>query len=102
MNTIIYYMGNKADDVLRTFQLSEKEQKQYATVKQKFDNHFVKKRNVIIERAKFNLWKQESRESVEAFIINLYVLVEYDGLHDEMIRDRLVVGLSDSRLSQKT
>ena len=104
VNTLIYYMGDEADDVLRSFRLSEEERKQYATVKQKFDNHFVKKRNVIYERAKFNMRKQESGESVDAFITDLYALAEYceyGALHYEMIRDRLVVGLSDSRLSEK-
>ena len=57
--------------------------------------------NVIYERAKFNLRKQEEGETIAAFINDLYILVEhceYGDLQDEMIRDRLVVGLRDSKL----
>ena len=57
-------------------------------VKEKLENHFVKKRNVIFKRAKFNMRKQEENELVDAFITDLYALAEYceyGGLHDEMI-----------------
>ena len=59
---------------------------------------------MIYERAKFNQRCQEPGESVDSFITALYVLAEYcgyAGLHDEMIRDRIVVGLRDARLSEK-
>ena len=48
--------------------------------------------------------KQEGGESVDAFIMDLYALAEhcgYNTLHDEMIRDRLVVGLRDAALLEK-
>ena len=54
INTLIYYMGDEADNILRSFQLSEAVKKIYTVVKKKFDDHFVKKRNIIFERAKFN------------------------------------------------
>ena len=104
VNTLVYSMGDEADDILRSFRLSEDDAKKYDTVKAKFDGHFVKRRNVIYERAKFNQRKQEPGESVDSFITALYGLAEYCGystLHDEMIRDRIVVGLRDARLSEK-
>ena len=97
-------MGDEADDILRSFRLSEEDAKKYDVVKTKFDGHFVKRRNVIYERAKFNQRCQEPSESVDSFITALYGLAEYcgyAGLHDEMIRDRIVVGLRDARLSEK-
>ena len=54
VNTLIYSMGDEADDVLRSFALSEEDRKSYGTVKAKFDAHFIQRRNVIFERAKFN------------------------------------------------
>ena len=104
MNTLIYTMGDKADDILRSFKLSEEDKNKYSVVKDKFEKHFVKCRNIIFERAKFNMRKQEGGESVDSFITNLYALAEhcgYNALHDEMIRDRLVVGLQDASLSEK-
>ena len=61
----------------------------------------MKRRNIIFER---DLRKQEEGEPVDSFITDLYSLAEhcqYDTLYDEMIRDRLVVGLYDSKRSEK-
>ena len=104
VNTLIYAMGDQADDILISFTLSDEDRKSYATVKSKFDNHFIQRRNVIFERAKFNRRRQEENEPVEVFITALYSLAEHCGygdLHDEMIRDRIVVGIRNSSLSEK-
>ena len=79
VNTLIYAMGDDADDILRSFRLSVADINNYDTVKAKFEAHFVKKRNVIYERAKFNLRRQEDGESVDLFITALYGLAEYCG-----------------------
>ena len=47
VNTLIYAMGNNADDTLCSFRLSAADSKKYDTVKAKFDVHFVKRWNVI-------------------------------------------------------
>ena len=70
----------------------------------KFDQYFNVRRNVIYERAKFNQRRQEVEESAEEFITSLYCLAEncaYGALKEEMIRDRIVVGVRDAKLSEK-
>ena len=104
VNTLVYSMGPKADDIFQSFGLSTENAKKYDVVKKKFDDHFVKRRNVIFEQAKFNSRKQEDGESVESFITDVYSLAEHCGygtLHDEMVRDRIVVGILDNTLSEK-
>jgi hypothetical protein len=104
VNTLIYLMGDQADDILLSFHLSAAEQKVYKTVIDKFEACFVVRRNVIYERAKFNVRVQEEGETVDDFITSLYTLTEYceyGALHDEMIRDRIVVGVKDRKLSEK-
>ena len=74
------------------------------TVKKKFEDYFVKCHNPIFERAKFNQRSQKEGESVDSFVTDLHVLAEHCGygpLHDEMIRDKLVVGLKYARLSER-
>ncbi|KAL3192524.1 hypothetical protein MRX96_058941 [Rhipicephalus microplus] len=69
-----------------------------------FAKHFVSRTNVIYEWAKFNSRKQEAHESVDAFVTELYRLVEtceYGDLKEKLIRDRLVVSLADTQLSEK-
>ena len=95
-------MGDQADDILNSFKLSTTQLKQYHTVKKIFDEHFVVHRNVIFERAKFNRCRQEEAETV--FITALHALAEhcnFGTLTDEMIRDRIVVGLLHAKLSEK-
>ena len=58
-------MGTEAEDILASFGLSEEDSKVYETVKTKFEAHLVKKRNVVFERAKFNLHKQEEGEAID-------------------------------------
>ena len=104
VNTLIYSMGDKADDILASFALSADERKQYTTVKEKFNRYFVKKHNVIFECAKFNSRRQRKGETVDNFMTDLHCLAEhcaYGELHSEMIRDRIVVGLLDNGLSEK-
>lgn len=104
VNTLVYSMGDKADDILQSFNLSEEDSKKYKTVKEKFENHFVKRRNTIFERVKFNQHKQEEHEPVDEFITDLYCLAkhcEYGDLHDDLVRDRIVVGIRDQKLSER-
>ena len=97
-------MGDIADNILQSFNLSEEALKSYKTVKERFDNRFVQRSDIIFERAKFNSQKQEPGESVDNFIIDLHCLARYcnyGNLHEEMIHDRIVVGICDNKLSQK-
>lgn len=97
-------MGDQADDILCTLGLSAADLKKYKPVKEAFDKYFICKRNVIYERARFNERNQELGESAEAFITAVYKLAEhcqYGLLQDEMIRDRLVVGIRHHGLSER-
>ena len=97
-------MGDQADDILSSFSLLEEDRNKYKTVLDKFQGYFVKRKNIIFERARFNRRKQEVGEPVEDFIMDLYRLSEHCGygtLLDEMIRNRIVVGLLDAALSEK-
>ncbi|XP_027143510.1 heat shock 70 kDa protein 12B [Larimichthys crocea] len=104
VNALIYSMGEEAEDILLSLHLTPGEANQYKLVKEKLDGHFIARRNVIIERARFNVRQQEVGESVDSFYTALHCLAEhcgYGALHDEMVRDRLVVGLRDKKLSEQ-
>ena len=58
---------------------------------------------MILERAKFNWRNQLEGETAETYITVLYRLVEnckYGVLKDEMLRDRIVVGNRDQKLTE--
>ena len=60
INMLICPMRVQADDILNSFKLSTTQLKQYHTVKTKFDEHFVVRRNFVFERAKFT--KKKARQ----------------------------------------
>lgn len=96
---LIYTMGAEADDVMQSFKLSE----DHSIVK-KFEDYFLKQRNTIYQRAKFNSRNQEDGESVDTYITALYSLAEkcnFGSLYNDMIRDRIVVGIKDVKLSER-
>ena len=97
-------MGDEADDILQSFSLTEANRKKYDLVKTKSERQFIIKRNVIFERAKFYMRVQKEGEPVDNFITDLCALTEhcnFGALHDELIRDRIVVGIRDKALSEK-
>lgn len=104
VNTLIYCMGDKADDIQRALTLSSAQRNTYIWVCDGFKNVFVVKKNVINERAKFNMRIQKEGESVDSFVTALFVLAEHckNGvLHEELIRDIHFVGLLDKGLSER-
>ena len=95
---------SKGDEGSKRDGLTTDNSKKYDVGKDKFDGYFVKRRNTIFKREKFHRRKKETGESVEFFITDLYGLTEhcqFGLLPDEMIRDRIVVGLADQNLSEK-
>uniref|UniRef100_L7M047 Putative zinc finger protein 84 n=1 Tax=Rhipicephalus pulchellus TaxID=72859 RepID=L7M047_RHIPC len=96
-------MGRQAREVFATFGLTGEEAKSYAVVKQKFDSHFVKERNIIYESACFHRRQQRPEESVDQFATALHVLADrcdFGDMKKRLIRDRFVVGLRDAQLSE--
>ena len=104
LNTLLYCLGEEADSVLACTNISAANRKKYDRVMEKFDAYFDVRRNTIFERARFNRRCQREGESVEQYITELYNLAElcaYGELKEEMLRDRLVVGIRDLALSEK-
>lgn len=103
VRTLLYTMGKQARQIFQTFALSDDDAKKYEVVKQRFDNHFVAARNLVYESACFHRRVQEPGESVDQFVTALHTLAdrcEYQEFKERMVRDRFIVGLSDSKLSE--
>ena len=96
-------MGEEAEDVLTSTNITTDEKKDYETVLGKFTEYFKVRKNVIFERARFNHRNQLKGESAEQYITDLYRLAEtceYGDMTSQMIRDRLVVGIQNFKLSE--
>lgn len=104
VNTLIYTMGDRAEEILTSFNLSREEEDNYDVVVQKFENYFIPMRNKIYERACFLRRKQQPGESVDSYTTSLHTLsktCEWGNLADEMKLMALIVGMCDQRLSDK-
>ena len=104
ISTLLYCLGEEAESVLSSTNATEDDHKNYDTVMAKYDEYFKVRRNVIYERARFNCRSQQPGETAEQFIMSLYELADncdYGDLRDEMIRDRIVVGIRDTNLSER-
>ncbi|UYV61070.1 K02A2.6-like, partial [Cordylochernes scorpioides] len=104
VNMLVYCMGDNADDILLSCKIASDQLENYDKVIECFESHFIPRRNIIYERARFNQRCQQEGEKVNEFITALHSLAEhcnFEMLHDELIRDRIVVGVRDRALSER-
>lgn len=101
IDMLLYIMGDEAEEILLQFAVQPVT---YEDTVKKFESHFIPRRNVIFERFKFNSRIQKPGESVESFITGLHSMAEYcdyGDLKEQLIRDRIVVGMSDIKTSER-
>ncbi|UYV67535.1 K02A2.6-like [Cordylochernes scorpioides] len=104
VNMLVYCMGDNADDILLSCKIASDQLENYDKVIECFESHFIPRHNIIYERARFNQRCQQEGEKVNEFITALHSLAEhcnFEMLHDELIRDRIVVGVRDRALSER-
>ena len=97
-------MGHQAEDILTSLKFTQNELKKYDVVKAKLDSYFVIRRNAICDRSKFNKRVQLENETVDSFVTDLHCIAEhcqFGDINDELIPDRLGVGLRDTRLAER-
>ncbi|CAM1318543.1 Uncharacterised protein g6959 [Pycnogonum litorale] len=104
VNSLIYCMGTEAEHIFTTFNLNDRESTTFDLVLQKFDTYFTPKRNIIAKRLKFECRNQHSGESGETYIRSLFTQAEicnFGSFKEERIRDRLIAGMTDKKLSKR-
>ena len=95
-------MGDCVDDILQTLQVNEETVSE--EIKKSLNDYYAERRNVIVERARFNKRVQIEGETVDTFIQDLHRLAdncEYGSLRHELTRDRIVMGVLDDSLSDR-
>ena len=103
VSTLLYAMGDSADDILQTLRLDEGTVS-YEEIKKSLNDHFAERRNVIVERVRFNKRSQIAGGSVNTFIQDLCRLADncdYGVLKDGLIRDRVLDDSPSDRLQSK-
>jgi len=103
VSTLLYCFGEDAEDVLDTTRITPKDKQKYTKVIDAFDSYFKVRKNLIFEWARFNKRNQLPHETAEQFITEVHKLAEsceFGSMKDELIQNRLVIGICDSSLSE--
>ena len=94
--------GDEAVEFLST--VPEGDQKTLKDVLRVFDDYCNPRKNVTVERYKFNSAYQGSDESIQTFVTRLKILAttcDFGDIKNELIRDRIIVGIKDDNLRRK-
>ena len=94
---LLHLIGEDVLEVFNTFEFgSEEDKEKPVEILKKFDEYCNPKRNLTVERHIFNSRMQHPGESIDKYITDLRLKVktcEYGTMADEMIKDRIVVGV---------
>jgi len=104
VSSLIYAMGNEADDIHAQFTFTNADDSmKWTPVVDKFDAYFKPHKNVIHNRALFHKRRQQPTESIEEFYRELHRLADTCDFANksEAIRDIFVIGITDSEIAKK-
>jgi hypothetical protein len=102
IDTLLYVMGETAENVFDQLSLSDDDRKNYDEVLAAFETYFTPKKNVAQYVVQFNSREQNQHETNEEYIRALYSMAqkcEFGGNRDTNIKYRLLTGMTDKHLS---
>ncbi|UYV68175.1 K02A2.6-like, partial [Cordylochernes scorpioides] len=102
--TLLSIIGKEAYNIFEHLDLSDEQRNNSDEIINALTQHFTPKINIIYERSIFNQTNQETNESIEQYICRLRKLsstCNYGAMTEEMIRDRLVLGIIDKQTKRQ-
>lgn len=96
INTFLNAIGSDAVEIYDTFDLSPTERATYTSVIKSFADFCTPRKNIVYERYVFN---QRSQRLID--IKKLIRTCEFGENENEMLRDRIVIGVQDKKLQAK-
>lgn len=103
INTFLNAIGKDAVEVYDSFTLTPMERTLYVSVVKAFEDFCKPRKNVVYERYRFGCRNQKEGEPFDAFLMEIKKLARYCEFTEEnnMIRDRIVIGTTDSKLRER-
>ncbi|XP_037046531.1 uncharacterized protein LOC119081601 [Bradysia coprophila] len=96
--------GQEAVEIFDTLELTEEHRKSFKHVVEAYENLCIPKKNEVYERFIFYSRNQKEGEKFDSFLVNLKKLAktcEFGETKNDMIRDRIVMGITDKGLQEK-
>lgn len=96
-------IGEYGRQLCNNFNMEVADKKAVAKLMAEFEKFCAPKKNVIYERFKFNQRSQKDGETFDSFLTDIQKLIRTCDFQEEdnMLRDRIVIGISDTRLQEK-
>jgi hypothetical protein len=100
---LLHTIGEEAMEVYDTFNLAEGEKQTISSIMQKFADHFIPLKNITYERHKFFTRSQQPGETFDMFLTaikGLSKVCDFGSLADEMLKDKIVIGIQNDNLRE--
>lgn len=101
ISILLHIIGPRCREVHDTF---KKKCSTVDEVLKEFDNFFLPKKNLTVERHKFFIREQKEFESVEQYVFELNMMAakcEFKDLCNDLVKDRLICGIRDNSLRER-
>ena len=99
-----YIIGQDGRDIYNTMTFTSSEVNKIDALFAKFEDYCKPRKNVIMERYKFNTRTQQKDETADQYVTELKLIAKncnFGSLEDELIRDRLVYGSNSERVKER-
>lgn len=100
---LLSLIGKQGMVVFNSFSVNE-DTIAFTELVKKFEKHFTPKKNLTVERHKFLSRRQKPAEPIDDFatdLKNLSLSCELGTLREDLVKDVLIVGLTDSKLKER-
>lgn len=104
INLFLNAAGPEAVEVYESLNLSDGQRENFDEIIRAFEAFCNQRKNTVYERFLFYQRKQREGESFDSFLTDIMKLgknCEFGAVSDEMLRDRIVMGVSDTKLQAK-
>lgn len=101
---LLSVVGKSCFKVFKNLPMPDGDRKDADKIIQRLSEEFESKRNIIYERYVFNSCSQKADEKFDRYLTRLRELIstcKYDTLEEEMLRDRIVIGIHDGETQQR-
>ncbi|XP_044731834.1 uncharacterized protein K02A2.6-like isoform X2 [Chrysoperla carnea] len=102
--TFMTVIGPEALEIYDSLELSDAEKKDLIVIIEKFEKYFIPKQNKTYERLLFNKMMQSQQQTFDEFltlIINQVNKCQFGALKDELLCDKIVVGIINDEVRKK-
>lgn len=105
VSLLLTCLGESGIEIYNSFKFKEEDdKKKYSEVIEKFDEHFLPRKNLTFVRHQFFIRSQMPGESIDQFVTDLKNKskhCEFKELEDGLVTDRIICGLLNSQLKER-